>query len=137
MKNLKLYLLPSLLAFFLAFGISFSINAAEDDEAEVVPSNPQELLEVVRQGQFADTRAQRQREAKFRNEKNKQSKLLADAKTERARLEREAARLEQRFEASNLCSSLAASLSSRALSVLASAKSFDCLFFSFLNFASL
>ena len=99
MKNLKLYLLPSLLAFFIAFGTSFSINAAEDDEAEVVPSNPQELLEVVRQGQFADTRAQRQREAKFRNEKNKQSKLLADAKTERARLEREAARLEQRFEA--------------------------------------
>ena len=41
MKNLKLYLLPSLLAFFLAFGISFSI-AAEDDEAEVVPSNPHE-----------------------------------------------------------------------------------------------
>ena len=81
MKNLKLYLLPSLLAFFIAFGTSFSINAAEDDEAEVVPSNPQELLEVVRQGQFADTRAQRQREAKFRNEKNKQAKLLADAKT--------------------------------------------------------
>ena len=81
MKNLKLYLLPSLLAFFLALGTSFSINAAEDDEAEVVPSNPQELLEVVRQGQFADTRAQRQREAKFRNEKNKQAKLLADAKT--------------------------------------------------------
>ena len=95
MKNMKLYLLPII----LAFSFSFSINAAEDDEAEVVPSNPQELLEVVRQGQFADTRAQRQREAKFRNEKNKQAKLLADAKTERARLEREAARLEKRFEA--------------------------------------
>ena len=36
---------------------------------------------------------------KFRSEKNKQAKLLADAKAERARLEREAARLEQKFEA--------------------------------------
>ena len=94
MKNMKLYLLPLL----LVFSFSFSIHAAEDDEESVVPSNPQELLEVVRQGQFADTRAQRQREAKFRNEKNKQTKLLADAKAERARLEREAAKLEKKFE---------------------------------------
>ena len=94
MKNMKLYLLPLL----LVFSFSFSIHAAEDDEEAVVPSNPQELLEVVRQGQFADTRAQRQRETKFRNEKNKQTKLLADAKAERARLEREAARLEKKFE---------------------------------------
>ena len=95
MKNMKL----NLLIIFLAFSFSFSINAAEEDDVEVAPSNPQELLEVVRQGQFADTRAQRQREAQFRNEKNKQAKFLADAKTERARLEREAARLEKRFEA--------------------------------------
>jgi len=94
MKSMKLYLLPLL----LVFSFSFSIHAAEDDEEAVVPSNPQELLEVVRQGQFADTRAQRQRETKFRNEKNKQTKLLADAKAERARLEREAARLEKKFE---------------------------------------
>ena len=94
MKNMKLYLLPLL----LVFSFSFSIHAAEDDEEAVIPSNPQELLEVVRQGQFADTRAQRQREAKFRNEKNKQAQLLADAKAERARLEREAAKLEKKFE---------------------------------------
>ena len=99
MRNIKLNLPYALLAFLITFCLSFSVTAAEGDEADVVPSNPQELLEVVRQGQFADTRAQRQREAQFRNEKNKQAKLLADAKTERARLEREAARLEKRFEA--------------------------------------
>jgi biopolymer transport protein ExbB len=96
MKNIKLNLLWILMA--LCF--SFSINAAEGDDEEetIVPSNPQELLEVVRQGQFADTRAQRNRESRFRNEKNKQAKFLADAKKERARLEREAARLEVKFE---------------------------------------
>ena len=67
MKNIKLNLLWILMA--LCF--SFSINAAEGDDEEetIVPSNPQELLEVVRQGQFADTRAQRNRESRFRNEK--------------------------------------------------------------------
>ena len=77
-----------------------SFVASEETEEEVVqPSNPQELLEIVKQGQFADTRQQRAREAQFRNEKNKQAKLLSDAKAERARLEKEAARLEQKFEA--------------------------------------
>ena len=80
------------------------INAEEEDdilEEEVIdaPSNPQELLEVVKRGQFADTQEQRDREARFRNEKNKQAKMLSDAKAERARLEKEAARLEQKFEA--------------------------------------
>tara|TARA_B100001964_G_C14227314_1_gene598288 strand:- start:430 stop:1821 length:1392 start_codon:yes stop_codon:yes gene_type:complete len=94
MKNIRLLLL------LLAFGISSNLVVSEEsEEAAVVPSNPQELLEVVRQGQYADTREQRQREARFRNEKNKQAKLLKDAKDERARLEREAARLEQKFEA--------------------------------------
>ena len=77
-----------------------SFVVSEETEEEVVqPSNPQELLEIVKQGQFADTRQQRAREAQFRNEKNKQAKLLSDAKAERARLEKEAARLEQKFEA--------------------------------------
>lgn len=94
MRNIRLLLL------LLAFGISSNLVVSEEsEEAAVVPSNPQELLEVVRQGQYADTREQRQREARFRNEKNKQAKLLKDAKDERARLEREAARLEQKFEA--------------------------------------
>ena len=76
-----------------------SFSEESEEEAAVQPSNPQELLEIVKQGQFADTQQQREREAQFRNEKNRQAKLLSDAKDERARLEREAARLEQKFEA--------------------------------------
>lgn len=94
MNTIKLYIL------ILSFGLISSLSYAEDGEEDTVqPSNPQELLEVVKQGQFADTRQQRSREAQFRNEKNKQAKLLSDAKAERSRLEAEAARLEQKFEA--------------------------------------
>ena len=94
MKNIKLFI------FILSFGLISSVIVSEEGEEEAVqPSNPQELLEIVKQGQFADTQQQRDRESQFRNEKNKQAKLLSDAKDERARLEREAARLEQQFEA--------------------------------------
>ena len=94
MKYLKVYTL------FIGLGLLSSFSFSEEVEEDTVqPSNPQELLEIVKQGQFADTQQQREREAQFRNEKNKQAKLLADAKDERARLEREAARLEQKFEA--------------------------------------
>ena len=94
MRKLKLFIL------ILGLGLISSTSFSEDGEEEAVqPSNPQELLEIVKQGQFADTQQQRDREAQFRNEKNRQAKLLSDAKDERARLEREAARLEQKFEA--------------------------------------
>ena len=93
MKNIKLFI------FILSFGLISSVIVSEEGEEEAVqPSNPQELLEIVKQGQFADTQQQRDRESQFRNEKNRQAKLLSDAKDERARLEREAARLEQKFE---------------------------------------
>ena len=94
MRKIKLFIL------ILSLGLTSSISFSEEgDEEAVQPSNPQELLEIVKQGQFADTQQQRDREAQFRNEKNRQAKLLSDAKDERARLEREAARLEQKFEA--------------------------------------
>ena len=94
MRKIKLFI------FILSLGLISSASFAEEGEEDAVqPSNPQELLEIVKQGQFADTQQQRDREAQFRNEKNKQAKLLSDAKDERARLEREAARLEQKFEA--------------------------------------
>jgi len=99
MNNMKSNLLSGLLAFLIAFSFSMSVKSEEVEEETIVPSNPQELLEVVRKGQFADTKAQRDRESRFRNEKNQQAKYLSDAKSERARLEREAARLEQKFEA--------------------------------------
>ena len=93
MNKIKLFI------FLLSFGLVSSTSFAEDEDEAVQPSNPQELLEIVKQGQFADTQQQRNRESQFRNEKNKQAKMLSDAKDERARLEREAARLEQKFEA--------------------------------------
>ena len=94
MKYVKIFTL------LISFGLLSSFSFSEEGEEDTVqPSNPQELLEIVKQGQFADTQEQRDREAQFRNEKNRQAKLLADAKDERARLEREAARLEQQFEA--------------------------------------
>ena len=96
MKKLTYQLLP---LFFITL-LAFPVNAEEGaEEASNEPSSPSELLELVQKGQFADTSEQRERERKFRTEKNKQAKLLADAKAERARLEREAARLEQKFEA--------------------------------------
>jgi len=89
-----------LLLFLFTSLFIFSVSAEEIVEEEVSsPSNPQQLLEIVKQGKFADSQEQRERERKFRSEKNKQTKLLADAKAYRARLEREAARLEKIFEA--------------------------------------
>ena len=96
MNKLTYKLLPLFVISLLVFPV-YAEEAAEDEFKE--PSSPEELLELVQKGQFADTQEQRDRERQFRNEKNKQAKLLADAKAERARLEREAARLEQKFEA--------------------------------------
>jgi len=95
MNKLTYKLLPLFVVSLLAFPV-YTEEAAEEEVKD--PSSPQELLELVQKGQFADSQEQRERERVFRNEKNKQAKLLADAKAERARLEREAARLEQKFE---------------------------------------
>ena len=96
MNKLTYKLLPLFVVSLLAFPV-YTEETAEEEVKD--PSSPQELLELVQKGQFADSQEQRERERIFRNEKNKQAKLLADAKAERARLEREAARLEQKFEA--------------------------------------
>ena len=95
MNKLTYKLLPLFVVSLLAFPV-YTEEATEEEVKD--PSSPQELLELVQKGQFADSQEQRERERVFRNEKNKQAKLLADAKAERARLEREAARLEQKFE---------------------------------------
>jgi len=99
MKNIKLFILLLALGSVPAYLTAEDEVPAEEESKVAVPSNPEELLEVVRRGQYDDTQEQRDREARFRNEKNKQAKMLADAKAERARLEKEAARLEQKFEA--------------------------------------
>ena len=57
MRKLKLFIL------ILSLGLISSTSFSEDGEEEAVqPSNPQELLEIVKQGQFADTQQQRDRE---------------------------------------------------------------------------
>lgn len=96
MSKLKFHIFPIVITTLLSFSI-FSEEVTEEPVDE--PSNPQELLEIVKQGKFADSQQQKERERQFRNEKNRQTKLLSDAKAERARLEREAARLEKIFEA--------------------------------------
>jgi biopolymer transport protein ExbB len=96
MNKLTCKLLPLFVISLLVFPV-YAEESADDEVKD--PSSPEELLELVQKGQFADTQEQRDRERQFRNEKNKQAKLLADAKAERARLEREAARLEVKFEA--------------------------------------
>ena len=98
MKNIKLFILLLALGSIPAF-LTAEDEAPTEESKTVAPSNPEELLEIVKRGQYADTQEQRDREARFRNEKNKQAKMLSDAKAERARLEKEAARLEQKFEA--------------------------------------
>ena len=98
MKNIKLFILLLALGSIPAF-LTAEDEAPAEESKTVAPSNPEELLEIVKRGQYADTQEQRDREARFRNEKNKQAKMLSDAKAERARLEKEAARLEQKFEA--------------------------------------
>ena len=99
MKNIKLFILLLALGSIPTYLTAADEAPAEEESKAAAPSNPQELLEVVRRGQYADTQEQRDREARFRNEKNKQAKMLSDAKAERARLEKEAAQLEQKFEA--------------------------------------
>ena len=89
MSKLKFHIFPIVITTLLSFSV-FSEEVTEEPVDE--PSNPQELLEIVKQGKFADSQQQRERERQFRNEKNKQTKLLSDAKAERARLERAAAR---------------------------------------------
>ena len=89
------------IVFFAICSTSLVIVAEEEVIEEEVkgPSNPQELLEIVRQGKFADSEEQKDRESRFNAEKGKQTTLLANAKATRARLERIAAQLEKTFEA--------------------------------------
>ena len=87
-----------LLVIFFFLPVYGAEEEAVEEEVKA-PSTPQQLLEIVKRGQFADSQEQRDREAKFNTEKSKQTTLLTNAKNTRARLERIAARLEKTFEA--------------------------------------
>lgn len=57
-----------------------------------------QLLKFVKQGQASEVKENRQREAKFKSAKNRQSQLLAEAKVMRQKEEDRSARFEKTFE---------------------------------------
>ena len=93
--------MKGLLRILLIFSLIFSgvIFSQEDQEKpENIALDLDQLLELVKQGRFAESEEAAEREARFIKEKNRQATLLANAKAERARLEAEASRLEATFE---------------------------------------
>lgn len=63
--------------------------------AQAQESDLQSLLNKVRNGRVTETAEHQKREAEFQQRRDQQEKLLADAKAETKRLERESARLEE------------------------------------------
>ena len=76
--------------------LSLGVAQAQDDAATA--NSMTELLKQIEQGQARDSREARQREAEFARRRNEQQSLLNQARSERARQERNSARLEQLFE---------------------------------------
>ena len=68
------------IVFFAICSTSLVIVAEEEVIEEEVkgPSNPQELLEIVRQGKFADSEEQKDRESRFNAEKGKYYHIFHD-----------------------------------------------------------
>jgi len=64
--------------------------------------NLDQLLQFVKEGQAQEAKENKAREARFRNAKNRQSQLLADAKKLRKQEEDRSARLEKEFEQNEL-----------------------------------
>ncbi|RUO58773.1 DUF3450 family protein [Pseudidiomarina insulisalsae] len=62
------------------------------------PVNLDQLLQQLKQGQFAQSQANQEREARFRAQAEQQQQMLRDAIAERDRLEALSARLESEFE---------------------------------------
>ncbi len=75
--------------------VSFGLANAQQDTTS---SSMTELLERIQQGQARDSREARQRESEFSRRKNEQQSLLNQARAERARQERNSARLENLFQ---------------------------------------
>ena len=84
------------IALIVATGL-LSLGVAQAQES--APANSMtELLQQIERGQARDSREARQREAEFAKRKNEQQSLLNQARAERARQERNSARLENLFE---------------------------------------
>ncbi len=93
-KTLKILLLPVFagLLFILPANAQDDPNSTDEDVV-----NLDELLETVRKGIQTQTREFQQREEEFRNARNRQSQLLAQARTDRANEERRSDRLENQY----------------------------------------
>ena len=97
--------MKSLLKILIIFSLIFSgsiFSQETQEKPENIALDLDQLLELVKQGRFAESEEAAEREARFIREKNRQATLLANAKAERGRLEAEASRLEATFEANDL-----------------------------------
>lgn len=74
-------------------------QAGTEDDLEVVEAGSlDELLDNVEQRRVVESRLHREREARFRNEKDQQQRMLSEARAERTREEARSERLETTFE---------------------------------------
>ena len=80
--------------FVIGTALTLSSGAAFAQEAQSLD----QLLKFVKQGQASEAKESKQREARFKNAKNRQSQLLAEAKAMRKQEEERSARLEKNFE---------------------------------------
>lgn len=80
--------------FAIGTALTLSSGAAFAQEAQSLD----QLLNFVKQGQASEAKENKQREARFKNAKSRQSQLLADANKMRAQEEARSAKLEKTFE---------------------------------------
>jgi len=84
----------------LAAGLlSANLTLAQDDDTA---GSMEELLDMVRESRVAESQEHRQREARFRQEKNNQQQLLQEARNTRDAEERRSERLEATFDEQEL-----------------------------------
>ena len=83
----------------LSLGAFAQEPGAGDDDLEVVESNSlDDLLQNVLDRRVVESREHVRREAEFRERKDQQAKLLADARAEKRRQEQRSKRLDETFE---------------------------------------
>ncbi|MEM6707623.1 MAG: MotA/TolQ/ExbB proton channel family protein [Pseudomonadota bacterium] len=99
MSQFKALSLAAVTGLMLSFGTHAAEGDAEAAAPVVVEANSlEELLRNVEQRRVVESRDHSARERRFRQEKDQQAKLLADAKAERTREEQRSDRLETTYE---------------------------------------
>lgn len=87
------------LALVAASLLSVSVFAANGDDAV---ASVDELLKLIKDSSFGETKEQREREARFKREKNNQANLLKRAKAERDAQRARSERLDKQFAENDL-----------------------------------